>query len=45
MNYLGKLPPKHMFYLYESMIEPILLNGYASIIVDGAAKENLVHFN
>ena len=24
---LGYLPPKHMFYLYESLIQPILVYG------------------
>ena len=27
LGFIGNLPPKHMFYLYESMIEPILLYG------------------
>ena len=26
-KYIGNLPPVHMFHLYESMIEPILLYG------------------
>ena len=27
IKFIGDLPPKHMFYLYESMVEPILLYG------------------
>ena len=27
LKFMGHLPPMHMFYLYESMIEPILLYG------------------
>ena len=27
VKYIGEIPPKHMIYLYESMIQPILLYG------------------